>query len=683
LCPFLGVFKSSVISLLVLFISSLILYFKDRGSLKELQLATTLYEGICLALVVFLIGFFTHLSVENNILLDFKFHLSAANYILRSDNFPFGYSNWPELIIPYHYAFDLFSASLSSLSKTSIINVFKLVAIFSSVITFLSAYSIARFLSNQFDFNKSPALLAALFFYFSTNLLFFDSMITSSGSNLFKTICSIGLHGSIFNDLGSSGIFLPSLTLGIPLFLLIMYFLFLSFNSKELDKKLLFSIAVIGFALFQNAEYIVYVLCLTLLLCSLISYKNIKLLIPYLIFAFIIVFNSISFKLLSSEFSYIPGFLDITFNSHFPKFLAFGRFGDLKDFREINIFSWQTFSEIGLFFSFLVFTLIWFVKKKPNYSLFLTAFFLVSFIFPFLILIKSSPPDSMRILHPGLEFLSLVFILYFMNSKYKLKWIITIFLIPSILKLILSGMFTNSIYLNYKYIDHINSLIEKYSIDKDFKTFSSDIKFSTNIMKESITVNPMDEKVAKYLKDKNGYGISLNPLPFDLVGVPCYMPRAGSISRGRTFRTVLDTLDLSLVKELKIKWLYLDPETDKYINHLKFEQLISQGYIKKALEVNDDFNYKKSTLYEFNNFENAESNQSYYWTLTKYIEDEPISLNNSLYLFKTENEANDYIRNVLLKDSGFKDYKFFTNAVSKELIDFYADKNGLKLVSRP
>ena len=319
------------------------------------------------------------------------------------------------------------------------------------------------------------------------------------------------------------------------------------------------------------------------------------------------------------------------------------------------------------------------VKKKPKYSLSRTVFFLISFIFPFLILIKSSPPDSMRILHPGLEFLSLVFILYFTNSKYKLKWIIAIFRIPSILKLILSGMFTNSIYLNYKYIDHINSLIEKYSIDKDFKTFSSDLTFSTNVMKESITVNSLDEKVAEYLKDKDGYGISLNPLPFDLIGIPCYMPRAGSISRGRTFRTVLDTLDLSLIKELKIKWLYLDPETDKYINHLRLEQLISEGHIKKVLEVNDGFNFKKSALYEFNNLDNVEGNQNYYWTLTKYIEDEPISLNNSLYLFKTEKEVNNYIRNTLLKDSKFKSYKFFTNAVSKELIDFCADKNGLKL----
>lgn len=725
--PFLGVRLGGIVSLILAFILSIILIIIYKKKCVEVQNPLRTKQITILFFICLFISLFTYLLTDRWYILDFHFHLSFANYFLASDKFPTVVPNWPTLFIPYHFAFDILSATISSLTKISVIDAFRLVASFSSITTFLGAFGLAYYFLEVKNNDQKvqnfyiPSLMGALCFYFSGNLLWLDAIFryflklfpVEQNWTFFKTICALGMHGSIMNDVANSEIIFPSTILGIQIFLLLIFFFF-KFVTNDLSRlesfKYLFLIFLVGLCLFHSAEYIVYLFVLALLLTPLVSlvFKPVnkkkilflKCLICLIIFVFIILFNSFAYKILSKPYTFFPTFLEFSLNPNPFNLEVFGRYGNLNEHRFINLFSWDFVSEFGLQFVFSIFIIFWILKNKINGAGFVLSFFIVSFFSPFLLYIKSSPPEVVRMFHPAYEVLSLLFPLWIFGLKDKTKfffnkWILNLLcfsvFLPPIFTLIMSSIFSPAIYLDHPYVEKVERSFKKLTENKDFNAFTLSINSYLENFKKRMYLNETDIKVSEYLKSNsklNQYGLSSDSLPFDLIGLPCYAIRGSTLSRRMTFYTLLRTLDPFLLDELNVKWFYVDSRTARHINLANIEDLLDNGFLRIVLSVESSvikgLNYK---LCEFVNLKEylKKNKRKTYWTIVRYLDIDNIitfpdvSGKNAIYLFQSETQATDFIKDYLITHSDFIKTRPFVEALAESALIEQAKKDNLNL----
>lgn len=699
---FLGIQKASLLVLLILFLVSicLIVIYKRQACLVENPLKRK--ELLILFFICLFIGCFTCLLTDKWIIWDFLFHTSVANYFAASDKFPNGVPNWPSLFIAYHYAFNLLSAVIIQLTGINDVNSFRLIAIFSSLITFLSSFAIAYFFATSHKYIQ--ALFGSLCFYFAGNLLWLDALVryvfkifpVQENWSLFKTMCALGMHGSFMSDLGSGGVLFASIALGVPFFLLLL-FLFLKFLfADSISIKYLLSIFISSLILFHTAEWILYIFILALvfspflsrLLKNELSFKQllIRNFICVLIFLAIILFNGLAFKMLSKDYSYLPGYFELTINPNLFSFEVFGRFGDLNQHRIISAFSWDFICELGLPFIFSIFVIYWTIREKMKWTSFILSFLLISFIAPFFLYIKTSPPDVLRMFHPAFEILSLLFGLWIIDLRYRFKPLrhlalvpIILVILPPIFTLIMSGIFSPSIYLAHNFIDFVEFSFKELASDKDITKFSAKINSGIKAIQSSVQIDDSDIKVASYLRAysrNDEYGLSNRSLPFDSLGLPCYSIRGSSLPRKVTYITLLQSLDPYLLKELKIKWIYLEPLTARFVNLLRLKELIKSGFLKIALSVDLPYAERvKASLLELVDVDKYFSlyPRKTYWTFLTYLNEKIIYIpdssgNQVMYLFKSEKEATNFLKEQIKINPEFKSYKPFVDALSEEII---------------
>lgn len=712
---FLGIYKGSLLTLLILFLIAIFLvlikiqkvsiksFLKTENPLKISSILTLL--GICL-----FISFFTYLFSNKWIIWDFKFHISVASCFVTLDKFPQGVSNWPSLFIPYHYGFDLLSAVISTVTNISVIESFQLIVVVSSITTFLSCFAIAYFFTSSYV----QALFGSLCFYFAGNLLWFDALIrylfkifpVEKDWTLLQTLFSVGLHGSIISDTGSGGVLFTSGILGIQIFLLLLLLFFKYLKEPKISIALLSAIFVASLALFHIAEWILYIFNLAILICP-VFYLIIKNGLPckkliirssicFLLFVIIIVSCKLVYNSLSTDYTYIPTFLEMGINPNLPLIQVFGRFGDLNVHRLVSPWSWDFICEFGLQFIFAIFVLYWAIKTKFKEIQFILAILVISFISPFLLYIKSSPPDVIRLFHPGYELLTLLFIFWLFDLAKKIhsvKYLAIVLsfvvMLPAVSKLVLNSTFSPSIYLDYSFIKFVDNSIGELIKDFNVKKFYSNISNSVNLAREFSVIDSAEVQVASYLKSHssvNEYGLSGSPFPFDYVGIPSYCAlRGSSLPRRITYVSLLRTLDSHLLKELNIRWLYLEPITASVLNFDALKNLIDGRWAKEVLEVNSVV-YGSGKLYEFVNLDEYVSTnpRKTYWTFLTYFGQNVICIpdqhnNQVLYLFKTENEATYALKEQIKINPIFKSYKPFIDALDEELIKQHALSNNLVL----
>lgn len=704
LAYFFGIQKAAFIALAVLLVIALILCAVYRKEILKIEIDYKPKEFIILFFICFLIAFFTYLLSEKWIILDFRFHVSVASHLVSTDKFPQAVSNWPTLLIPYHYGFDLLSALIVKLTNISVINSFHLIGIASSVITFLSCFALSYFFSREVlnvSKNFIPVLFSALLFYFAGNLLWLDALLrhflrivpVEEGWSLFQSFCALGMHGSIMNDLGGSGILFPSSTLGIQLFLLLFFLYFRFLKLNVICPKSLVCIFIVSLILFHTAEWILYVFLLALVLSMFFSLRSffVKNLACFFIIVFVIVFNNVAYKILSEDYSYLPSFLEFSLNPNLFSLKAFGRFGDLNQHRLISLFSWDFISEFGFQLMFLPFVVYWLIRKKITEIAFILSFLLVSFISPFFLYIKSSPPDSIRLFHPGFELLSLLFGLWIFDFKKPFLVLFpSVVILPSILTLALSSIFSPGIYLSHQFIDYVNFAFGEYKKDKDIKKFFKDINQGISILKQGSVIGDSDIEIANYLKTHSKideYGISTNPLPFDYAGIPCYSIRGTSLPRRVTFVTLLHTLDPYLIKELKIRWLYVEPNTARLMDIDLLEELMEKNILKEVLLTTSPLSKDvKLRLFEFIDMEKYLETypRKAYWTFFTYLDDNIVPINDAqgkgtVCLFQSEKEATSFLKNQIKIDKEFKSYKPNVNAIDIFTLENQAKDNNLTL----
>ncbi|GEM_PF-6117648 len=721
---FIGIQKAAFFSLLIMLVFSLCIALNFRKDIFKLKNPLSLQQSSVLVFLCLFISFFTYLITDKWIMWDFKFHLSVANYFISTDKFPQSVSNWPSLFIPYHYGFNLLSAAITKLAGISVINSFRLIIIISSIIIPLSCFAIASFFVNDLwlsndknqviKFKYMSSLFGGLFFYFASNLLWLDALVryllkippVSQSWTFIQTMLGIGIHGSIISDIGSGGILFASLTIGIQLFLLLL-FLYLRFlYSSSLSISYILSIFIVSLSLFHIAEWILYVFLLATVISTIVSFiykdhmdfKNplIKNSVCILIYTLIIFLNGLAYRILSQEYSYMPSFLELTLNPKPFSLSAFGRFGNLNEHRDVNLFSWDFISEFGFQFIFSGFVIYWLIKKRVKGLNFILSFLFISFVAPFCLYIKSSPPDSVRLFHPGYELLSMLFILWLFEWKdnlktkpgqYLVRVFVFVFLLPSIVTLVLTGLFSPGVYLNYPYIAFIDYSAKELIKDKNILKFNKNINDALVLMKNGAVIDETDLKISSYLKTHSKayeYGVSSNPFPFDYIGRPCYSAlRGSSLARRITYVTLLRTLDPYLLKELKIKWLYLDPKTSEFIDLKLVDDLVKSGFLKEALVVNSPV-YGQSKLYKFIDIKKhiEQVPRRVYWTFFVYGGQNLIPLSDSsgsqvAYLFSSEKAATDFLKEQIKNNPEFKGQRPFVDAIDENIVNEQAKLNGI------
>ncbi len=696
LAYFIGVQNATLVSILILFLISITvgLFFKEK--VFKFENTLEFKQLIILSIICTFILFFTYLTLNKSSIWDFGYHLSQASFFVTSDKFPTGTYSWPSIFIPYHYGFDIYSALLSKLMHISVLNSFHFVVLTSVVVIFFSCFAIVYFFTEGKSFLQ--ALAGSIAFYFAGNLLWLDSLIryifkiepVTNSWSLFESVCALGMHGSFMSDLGSAGIMFASITLGVQFFLLLL-FLYFNFVSKTSSFIYLIPILITSLALFHSAEWILYIFMASLLLSSMLflifknqsNYKSLVLknLICLICFIAIIVFNGLATTIISQNYTYIPDFFIYLLKSNPFQFEVFGRFGDLNHHRIINFFSWDFLCELGLQFIFSIFVVYWLIRKNFVWTNFILSFILISYIIPFFVLIKTSPPDILRLYHPAHELLTCLFILCIFNMAFVMRvrflntfkniLFVVIIISQPVITLVLGGIFSPSIYLNHDFIN-------KIQLGLHDSTFNS----STNLLlslRGKLDADKSFTEIVEYLQkhsQSNECGLSINSLPFGYVGIPCYSINGSSLSRKATYITLLQTLDPYLIKELNIKWLFLDSRTAPFVDLGLIEKLIQEGVLKPLIEIEDKYlPNAKAMLLEFTDQEKYISTfpRRAYWTFNVYLSEKvaifPESYNTKvMLLFQSEIDATKYLKRIMEIDHTIKKNKLFVNAFSEDIL---------------
>ena len=711
---FFGIELGSLISFLLMLLFSLFLFFKYRKNIPKLENPFNGYEILRLILTFLFISFFTYLISEKWIILDFQSHNSNSNYFLRTDKFPQPIPNWPTIFLPYHYAFDLLSATIAKICNISVINSFHIIVVVSSITTFLSAFAIAYFFAGGLfpvsDRRRTlnNAFYGAVLFYFSGNLLWLDAVIryflkifpVQQNWSFFKTMCALGMHGSIMNDMANSGIIFASTTIGIQLFLLLLflYFCFLDYYSV---KHLIF-IFLVSTALFHTAEYILYLFLLVLILSPFMTFffkdksdlKSVFLKngMCFFLIVSMILFNNFAYKFLNESYTYLPTYLELTLKPDFFSNLfsleIFGRFGNVNEHKIISLFSWDFISEFGFQLIFSAFVLYWAIVNKLKGIHFIFPFLMISFLSPFVLYLRSSPAEVVRMFHPAFEILSMLFALWIMNLN--LKPFLFVVILPSIAIFILSGLFSPAIYLDHPLIEYVDSSFGQFKKDRNINVFFRNVNSYFHELKSNLLISDADREISSYLSThsmNNDYGISRHTFPFDNIGLPCYSINGASLIRKVTFIAVLSTLDPYLINELKIRWLYVDYKTVKFIDLNLLEEMIKNNFLREVLAVtNPLFLGVKFKLFEFTNLESYIKTypRKTYWTFVRYLGNNILTLPDSsgkqgLYLFTSEMKATNFLKEKIRNDNEFKRSKPFIDALPEDFLKQQAQNYGLTL----
>lgn len=706
--PLFGIQNGSSISLIIMFVLTLILLvFNKKNLFNKIENSLIRSNYVTLFLTVLIIGLLTSLVCDKWAMLDFKFHLSQVNNFIRTNKYPVGIPEFPTLLIPYHYGFDLFCSLVSSIFGISTILTFKITIIIFAIITFLSGFAISFYLVSRLKEKSflsgdafTNSFIGALLFYFSGNFLWLDAIIrfvykiypVQNNWSLFKTFCAIGLNGGVVNDISSAGVFFASLSIGVGLSLL-LFFLFIQFiENKKLCLKYYFAIFIVSLSLFHCAEWILYAFSLSVIVRPVISMllkekimlkeDLLRSAICFLNLPLIIFISGVFHNLESSKYSYMPTFLELEINPRLPFIQTFGRFGNINEHAIINLFSWDFIAEMGLPFIFIIPIFVWLTKLRMKWVSFFLAFFLISFTSPFILFIKSSPPDSLRLLHPGREILNMFFAFYVLDLSLNLTKLKPAFkagliltTLPQIIKIALIGTLTLNIYLNYLFLDNIDLSLKNLIVSANFKKFFSEVNYYVSSIKKASIIENSDKELSVFLNKNymNGNcGLSSDCRAFNLVGIPCYTKVAGATSRELTFTTLNKTLDPYLIKELNIRWIYLDPQMEKTINTEEFEKLKKGGFLKEVFSVTSIFYPKPLKLFEFVNLDDyIRSNpRKVYWAYFKYMTSTLLTNsdnvgNQFVYLFKSEKQADAYLREIIKATPSFKSLKPFTQAIDE------------------
>ncbi len=659
-----GVYIATYISLLFITLITLLIIFKYKISKKldyelskkQLLLLCSFSLFLTLLAAWHLISFGTYDTLSH-----------CIGPITKQTTYPPPHSYSPETKSAYHYGVILFGSAINIFSTIEVWNSLIPIQALFTFITPIAIFSLVFSVTKKF----LQSMLGSVIGCFCANLTFLN--IFSLQKSDFNGFIS-NLHSKLvlMNESGfavstSKSFISPNMSVALPLSIVLFY---LCTKEKNTGRYLWFAIFFISAFLFFSYEAFWFPVIASVLLYYLMRFivvnrslnqlKSTVLLVTAILLSPSLVggvfthskeniTNLLYFDLKSYIFSW-SGILGEIYNSEWLSSHQVISHGDGASFYKVPFISKYFFVEFGLPLILLPLSIIWTITKVKNKSfIFFLISGIISFLVPFFINYIPREVEPLRFFIYA-RFVFSILLGAFLGYLFSIKS-------PSFIKIF--SQICICILIIALITPGIVWFIPKKICENDYR----------------YTHIPYPDKLAlKWLHKKvkagdRGFGPTNIPHQnFELVtvaGVYGISLFPNHWVEKSTRQTILETLNPCLLKELKIKWIYLNNDLLSKINKTMLKKLIKEGLL--TLRYKQKYKDEIRLVYEFKPPKKNKycKDKNYVWLLgeLKHGTFTPFLNTNSQTTFTNKDSALRYLKGIKDNYKQEKSYWYRVEAV--------------------
>lgn len=700
--------SASVLSIILLFLITIIILICKRKNFDLSQLEISKYQLVSICLIALIICTLSFLAVFRFGTYDKEFHFQLASTLIHNNVYPPRDFYKPEYILLYHFGGDLLASTINYISNISIPRCYELISTIVSGTTFLSFFALAWILTKSFRLS----LIAGFCTYFGGGLLWLDAILrfflqklpqSTYEWNFLQTFFSIGIHGGIINA-PSVLTFSSTAGIGNPLLIFSLILLWKMFEEKDLKSKITYIIFlnISLFSLFLTAEWLYMTFWAGVLPFMFILFlKKQK---QSLILTIILLTTS---TLLAKTFGNALFLQDeiqkigraIIFNLGIKEKLfsitSWGRLSDITmNYQEVSCFSWNFISEFGLSLFLLPFAIIYLAKTKNMFAFLLALIAITTMPLPVLIDFKLNPVDANRLFCFGNNLIVLlisvgIFSLHntITKSKILISGYLFAFCLSPLSGLISASVFTPYISTSKTYIQEVFERAKQVNSLDRLKTYFSELNAIVTGLKNKTTDKYKDE--IKFLKETSMSGdVAIS----SAVDIPAYGGVYSLIPSNKwlykdllyssydsIYLTTLTTLDPYLLNELNIKWVLISNESKLNLS-LETQNLLNKTELFK-LTYTSKQNYQIYHVEDINKFLKINPRKTA-WLLVNSLGQpiEVIALQlNKITLFPSSKDALLYLKSIYNVKPDLKKILVTSQAISIESLENQLKASNLNI----
>ena len=661
------------------------------------------------ALLISLTSFF---AISKMGIFDVEFHVPLTLTMFHNNVYPPKDFFRPEFVLLYHYGGDIFAGAIHKICNLRIDTAFELASSFSASLMYFGFFSLAYLLTTHFK----TSLISGLCTYFGGGLLWVDAVIRfsfnslppgSEGWSFLQTFLNIGLHGGIFNAPSVSS-FTSTYSLGLPLLItsIVLFFLNLKEGSHHLKVMARHGTmtAICLFSLFLCAEWLFMTFLVGSTAFVLLYFLRTKDRSSFVNLAAILGLSIVLNATLGNPFFLQEDIQHIgrayIFNVGLKeKLFLIPSWGRLTSgamvLDVVSFFSWKAIAEFGISYVLFPLSVFYLIKSKNNFAVLLFLIAILTFPIPLFIEYRLNPVEFNRLFSFGNSIFILLItcsIFYFglsLKRWFVIGYVILLTLTP-VSDLVLSAVISPYVSFNKSFTQALLDGLKKVRSPIDFATQLKNLYEAQKDLKQQVM--PLDREDIVFLKRKS------KPLEVAISNNPCVPLYAGTYtliparkyvykdlmytSFDSIYRTVFNSLDKEILRELNIKWILMFT-SDKHHPAETFYSSIS-GISDKVFEkeMNLEQNQKgKIEIFHIREFDEIPSHKERRaaWVLSdKNGGAAEMSLlgEKKITLFSTSKDARNYL------EKGFKKEVLNKQTVTSQLIvidelNSIIKKNGL------
>lgn len=572
------------------------------------------------ALLISLTSFF---AISKMGIFDVEVHVPLALTIFHNNVYPPRDFFRPEFVLLYHYGGDIFAGAIHKICNLRMDTAFELSSSFSASVTYFGFFSLAYLLTNHFK----TSMISGLCTYFGGGLLWLDAVIRfsmnrlppgSEGWSFIQTFLNIGLHGGIFNA-PSVSTFTSTYSLGLPLLVTSIVLFFLSLKEGSHHPAVIArqgSITTIClFSLFLCAEWLFATFFVGSIAFVLFYFLRTNARSPLVNLGGILVVSIALNATLGNPFFCQEdiqqigraNIVNLGIKENLFLIPSWGRLTSGPMVLDaVNFFSWKAMAEFGISYVLFPLSVLYLVKSKNNFAMFLSLMAVFSFPVPLFIEYRLNPVDFNRLFSFGNSICVLLITcsIFYFGFSFK-RWFVigyVIFLtLTPVSDLVLSAVISPYVSFNKSFNQ---ALLDGLKGVKSPIDFAAQLKHLYKVQKDlKLQVMPLEREDILFLRRQSKpLEVAISNHPYDplYAGIYTLIPARKYIYKDllytpfdSIYSTVFKGLDREILRELNIKWVVMvtsetyHPEETFYrsmghISDKAFEREISLSHNRKG-----------------------------------------------------------------------------------------------------
>lgn len=651
---------------------ALILLLK-RNDLCKIEVETSNKNLLAIISLAILICILTFLGVYRYGTFDREVHIPMAMTMFHNNVYPPRDPFRPDYVFLYHYGGDLLSGAINYITNFDISRSYEFVSTVFSGTTFLSFIALAWLLTKSFKLS----FIAGFCTYFGGGLLWLDAIIRYLTKNFpeginnwsfLQTYLNLGFHGSIINP-PSILTFSSTSVIGNPLLICCLILIWKMIEENNLKKSPVY-IAFLGillFSLYLTTDWLYVTFWVTVLsfVGILLINKQLKILIP--IFTLLIISGILSKTIGNPLFFQDPlqklgrtNIFDIGIKENLFTVVSWGRLSShIMNYQTISCFSWDFISEFGLSLILLPIAIVYLIKTKNKFAIFLSLSALITMPIPIIIDFKLNPVELVRLFAFGNSMVILLIscgigILYnqFFKNKLLVLTYVTSFCLSPISQLLSADIFTPRVFTNKFLVEKLTSDFKNIDLFNGFITYFKEFNDFVTSSKDAVSITYKNE--LKFLKEHSKSGEAAISNLFEVPshsGLYSFIPSRKFIYWDQLYSTfctifpvAFNTLDPHLLNELNIRWVFITNDyKDKLPSKVK-EKLLDLKLF--ALKYKNNQNPVTTEIYYLKKEHLKDYEHETAWILISkqgQIIETSILRKNNITLFLTSKKALTYL----------------------------------------